>query len=116
MFARMHGENPTALKALDLLLPMLDAENAKKIEDAAKTSIAHEQGFQKLAIENFKTAIDTEQNLELKARFCYLAGELNRRLGETKEARAWFEKLRAIKERPAFLDEMLVEVEKRITE
>lgn len=114
MFARQHGENPTALKAMSLLLPILDAESGKRIDEALQASVAREQGYQRLAIENFKKAIEVEKNPELKARFCYLTGELHRRLGEAKEARAWFEIVRAIKERPAFLDEALAEVEQRL--
>ncbi|MBU1108013.1 MAG: DUF2225 domain-containing protein [Candidatus Riflebacteria bacterium] len=116
MYLRQHGENPTALKAMSSLLPILDGETGKRIEESLKASIAREQGFQRLAIENFKIAINEEKNAELKARFCYLTGELHRRLGEIKEARAWFEIVRAIKERPSFLDEALAEVEPRMSE
>ena len=109
-----YGENPNALKTMQLLSPLLASDTAQTLEKALKESVKQEQHFQKLAVESFKTAITTETNAEMKARFCYLTGEIYRRLGDLKEARAWFEQVRAIKERPAFLDEMLVEVEKRM--
>ncbi|PKL49472.1 MAG: hypothetical protein CVV42_05665 [Candidatus Riflebacteria bacterium HGW-Riflebacteria-2] len=112
---RRYGENPGALKAMQLLSPLLASDTAQNVEKALKESIDHEQHFQKLAVENFKTAIKTETDAEMKARFCYLTGELYRRLGDHKEARAWFEQVRAIKERPSFLDEMMTEVEQRMS-
>lgn len=111
---RRHGENPDALKAMQMLSPLLASDTAQSVESALKESVDREQYFQKLAVENFKTAIESEANAEMKARFCYLAGELSRRLGDLTQARAWFEKTRAIKERPAFLDEMMTEVEQRM--
>ncbi|HAE38914.1 MAG TPA: hypothetical protein DCG57_09785 [Candidatus Riflebacteria bacterium] len=112
---RLYGENPDALKAMQRLSPMLASETDSVIEEDLKKGIDLEQHFQKLAIENFKLAITTETDEELKARFCYLLGETYRRLGDFKEARTWFEQVRAIKGRPAFLEEMIVEVEKRMT-
>ncbi len=115
MLLRRYGENPDALRAMQKLSPLLASESAQILENVLKESIEREQQFQKLAVESFKTAISTETNAEMKARFCYLTGELYRRLGELTEARAWFEKTRAIKERPAFLDEMMTEVEQRMS-
>lgn len=112
---RRYGENPDALKAMQMLAPLLASDTAQNVEKAVKESIEREQHFQKLAVENFKTAIEKEANAEMKARFCYLTGELYRRLGDLKEAGAWFEKTRAIKERPAFLDELMTEVEQRMS-
>lgn len=109
-----YGENPVALKAMKRLSPLLASEAAKLVEEKLNSNIAQEQQFQKLAIENFKIAAASEKNAELKARFCYLTGELYRRIGDLKEARAWLEKTRAIKERPAFLDELMTEIEQRM--
>jgi len=111
---RRYGENPDALKAMQMLAPLLASDTAQNVEQVLNESIDREQRFQKLAVENFKTAIETEKNAEMKARFCYLTGEIYRRLGDLTEARAWFEKTRAIKERPTFLDEMMTEVEQRM--
>lgn len=112
---RNYGENPGALKAMQMIAPLLASDTAQNVEKVLKESIEREQYFQKLAAENFKTAIEKETNAEMKARFCYLTGEIYRRLGDLEQARAWFEKTRAIKERPAFLDEMMTEVEQRMT-
>lgn len=99
---------------MQMLAPLLASDTAQNVEQVLNESIDREQRFQKLAVENFKTAIETEKNAEMKARFCYLTGEIYRRLGDLTEARAWFEKTRAIKERPTFLDEMMTEVEQRM--
>lgn len=96
---REHGENPLALETMNKLKGLLPDEDFQKLQRRLTESIALEQNYQKKALSFLEKAAEDEKTpAEHRAILLYLCGELNRRLGQGKEARSWFEKARQHKE------------------
>jgi uncharacterized protein (DUF2225 family) len=91
---RKHGETIPAERWLAELEKM-KGENSIVDEAAAKMrgSIAQEREFQKRALETYKAAYEGKGlDAKVAPEVAYLLGELSRRLGEAKDAVAWFQK------------------------
>lgn len=114
LFARRHGENQLVLDILARLLPLMEKAVGTALQEHLNASIAREREFQKLAIDHFTLCLAEKNDTDLESRLIYLIGELNRRMGNFDQARTWFEKVRAIKDRPKFVDQILSEVEPRL--
>ncbi|MBV8881404.1 MAG: DUF2225 domain-containing protein [Planctomycetaceae bacterium] len=91
---RKHGENAAAERWLSEL-EKLKGENSI-VDDAvakSKASLPLEREFQKKAFEAYKTAYEAGTiERKLAPEVAYLLGEVSRRLGEKKDASAWFQK------------------------
>jgi len=90
---RRHGENPLAAETLGKLKGLMQAEDFQRLDKNLTESIERERTYQKKALALIeKLANDQQTKDEKRALFMYLGGELNRRLGQPQEARAWFQK------------------------
>jgi uncharacterized protein (DUF2225 family) len=91
---RKHGENVAAEKWLGEL-EKVKGENSIVDDAAAKAraSIVQERDFQKKALELYKSAYEAKTLAPPTApEVAYMMGELSRRLGDKKEAVAWYQK------------------------
>lgn len=91
---RKHGETIPAERWLSEL-EKVKGENSIVDDAAAKmrSSIPREREFQRKAIGTYKAAYDTKGlDPKVAPEVAYLLGELSRRLGEKKDAAAWYQK------------------------
>lgn len=80
-FLRCHGENEEALTLLPCLEDVLPRAAYDSLTNATKEFIALERRYQRLALDNFLKAIVETKDFSELPMLMYLAGEMERRLG-----------------------------------
>lgn len=100
---KSHGENNYLMSSEKLFSPGFSEKEWNEISKKLVLSIDLEKKYQRQAISHYKNLINKAGDDEKKAVFTYLTGELYRRLGEYKNAYAYFSDAVKIKNVPAWL-------------
>lgn len=83
---RKHGENSTVLEIVAELKPLMTPEEFKIYAEYINEWIGYEQKFQKKALAIAEEKLKTEMNDDKKMILTYIAGDINRRLGNKDKA------------------------------